>query len=97
MEEQERLTAQPCGTDQMVTLVDQEGRTYQAQLLDVYGYGGENYAVFLPQEEDGEVVIMHVVDRGGERTYESTEDMEALGGVYDLFREKFADQFDFTD
>ena len=66
----------------------------------------EEYVVLLPiteegEEEEGEVVILKVEDTEGddsdEESYVSIEDEEVLNKVFEIFKEKFKDDFDFVD
>ena len=50
-------------------------------------------------EDDGEVVILKVEDSGDEdeESYVSVDDEEILNKVFEIFKEKFKDEFNFTD
>ena len=50
-------------------------------------------------EDDGEVVILKVEDSGNEEeeSYVSVDDEETLNAVFEIFKEKFKDEFNFTD
>ena len=64
---------------------------------------GEEYVVLLPveddEEEDGEVVILKVEDTDSEdeESYVSVDDQEILNKVFEIFKEKFKDEFNFID
>ena len=53
------------------------------------------------EEEEGEVVILKVEDNDDEdaeeESYVSIEDEEILNKVFEIFKEKFKDDFDFVD
>ena len=51
------------------------------------------------EEEPGEVVILQVEDTDSEEeeSYVSVEDEEVLNKVFEMFKEKFKDEFDFVD
>ena len=57
----------------------------------------------LPVEESdepGEVVILQIEDsdeESEEESYVSVEDEEILNKVFEIFKEKFKDDFDFVD
>ena len=65
----------------------------------------EEYVVLLPvtaegEEDEGEVVILKVEDtdeESDEESYVSVEDEETLNKVFEIFKEKFKDDFDFVD
>lgn len=49
-------------------------------------------------EEPGEVVILKVESTSeDEESYVSVEDEEVLNNVFEIFKEKFKDEFNFTD
>ena len=52
------------------------------------------------EEDDGEVVILKVDDSEGdsdEESYISVDDEETLTAVFEIFKEKFKEDFNFTD
>ena len=51
------------------------------------------------EEEEGEVVILKVDDTESEdeESYVSVDDEEVLNAVFDMFKEKFKDEFNFVD
>ena len=72
--------------------------------MDIIELDSEQYAILLPIEEDdeneGEVVILKIEDNGedsDEETYVSVDDEETLNKVFQLFKEEFKDEFNFTD
>ena len=63
---------------------------------------GEEYVVLLPVEESddaGEVVILKLEDTDSEEeeSYVSVDDEETLNKVFEIFKEKFKDDFNFVD
>ena len=91
--------------DNIVTLNDENGNEVQFEFLDLVELDNEQYVVLLPisNEEDGdegEVVILKVEDTDGdsdEESYVSVEDEETLMKVFNIFKDKFKDEFDFVD
>lgn len=80
---------------EMVTLYDEEGTEIELELLDVVEYEGESYAVMLPPDED-EVVIMLLEELNDEEdSYSPVDDDDTLTAVFEIFKEKFSDEFDF--
>ena len=73
--------------------------------MDLIDYEDEEYIVLLPiteegEEEGGEVVILKVEDvdeENDEESYVSVEDEETLNKVFEIFKERFKDDFDFVD
>ena len=87
--------------DNIIVLNDEEGNEVQFEFLDLIDYEGEEYVVLLPAEETedaGEVVILQVEDTDSdEESYISVEDEDVLNKVFEIFKEKFKDDFDFVD
>lgn len=89
----------------LVVLNDEDGNEVQFEFLDLIELDSEQYAILLPVEEeeddeDGEVVILKVEDTGDdsdEETYVSVDDEETLNKVFEIFKEKFKDDFNFVD
>lgn len=90
--------------DNIVILNDEEGNEVKFEFLDLVELDEEEYVVLLPiteegEEEEGEVVILKVedTDNEDEESYVSIEDEETLNKVFEIFKEKFKDDFDFVD
>ncbi len=80
---------------EMITLYDEDGNEVELELLDVIEYDGESYAVMLPPDDD-EVIIMLLEELNDEEdTYAPVEEEDKLNAVFDIFKEKFKDEFDF--
>ena len=88
--------------DNIIVLNDENGEEVQFEFLDLIELDGEEYVVLLPVEEDeeeGEVVILKVEDSESEEeeSYVSVDDEEVLNKVFQIFKEKFKDEFNFVD
>ena len=87
--------------DNIVILNDEDGNEVEFEFLDLIEFEGEEYVVLLPVEETedaGEVVILQVEDIDTEEeSYTSVEDEEILNKVFEIFKEKFKDEFNFVD
>ena len=90
--------------DNIITLNDENGEEINFEFLDLIEYEGEEYVVLLPVEEDddeeaGEVVILKLEDTESEEeeSYVSVDDEEVLNKVFEIFKEKFSDEFNFVD
>lgn len=80
---------------EIVTLYDEDGNEIELELLDVIEYDGESYAVMLPPDDD-EVIIMLLEELNDEEdTYAPVDDEDKLTAVFEAFKEKFKDEFDF--
>ena len=88
--------------DNIVVLNDENGNEVKFEFLDLIELDDEEYVVLLPMaedEEDGEVVILKLEDNDDEEeeSYVGVEDEEILNKVFEIFKEKFKDDFDFVD
>lgn len=89
--------------DNIVVLNDEDGNEVEFEFLDLIEYEGEEYVVLLPVEEEteepGEVVILKLEDTESEEeeSYVSVDDEEVLNKVFEIFKEKFEDEFNFVD
>ena len=91
--------------DNIVILNDEDGNEVKFEFLDLVELDNEEYVVLLPvteegEEEEGEVVILKVEDTeedSDEESYVSIEDEDTLNRVFEIFKEKFKDDFDFVD
>ena len=91
--------------DNIITLNDENGNEVKFEFLDLVELDNEQYVVLLPvleegEEEDGEVVILKVEDSdedSDEESYVSVDDEDTLMQVFNIFKEKFKDEFDFVD
>ena len=91
--------------DNIIVLNGENGEESKFEFLDLIEYEGEEYVVLLPVEEEqndddaGEVVILKLedTDSDDEESYVSVDDEEVLNKVFELFKDKFKDEFNFVD
>ncbi len=91
--------------DNIIVLNDENGEEVQFEFLDLVELDGEEYVVLLPadeaenEDEAGEVVILKVEDTDSEEeeSYVSVDDEEVLNKVFEMFKEKFKDEFNFIE
>ena len=89
--------------DNIIVLNDENGDEIEFEFLDLIEYDGEEYVVLLPNDEDeedaGEVVILKLedTDNDEEESYVSVDDEEVLQAVFEIFKDKFKDEFNFID
>ena len=91
--------------DNIVILNDEDGNEVKFEFLDLIDFEDEEYIVLLPvneegEEEEGEVVILRVEDtdeEADEESYVSVDDEDTLNKVFEIFKERFKDDFDFVD
>ena len=89
--------------DNIIVLNDEDGNEVNFEFLDLVELDGEEYVILLPtdesEDEPGEVVILQVEDTDSEEeeSYVSVDNEEILNKVFEIFKEKFKDEFDFID
>ena len=91
--------------DNIITLNDEDGNEVKFEFLDLIDFEDEQYVVLLPvleegEEDDGEVVRLKVEDSeedSDQESYVSVESEETLMKVFNIFKDKFKDEFDFVD
>lgn len=92
--------------DNIIILNDENGNEVKFEFLDLIELDDEEYVVLLPmteegEEDEGEVVILKVEDNddedSDEESYVSVEDEAILNQVFEIFKEKFKNDFDFVD
>lgn len=85
-----------------VVLNDEDGNEVEFELLDLVEYSGEEYVVMLPCDEtadDGMVVILKLEQTDDEdlESYVAVEDEQTLNAVFEMFKERFKEEFTFED
>ena len=85
-----------------IVLTDEDGNEAEFEFLDHVGLDGEEYVVLLPDdepEEGGEVVTLKIEDTDNPEndSYEPVDNDDTLNKVFGIFKERFADEFSFTD
>lgn len=89
--------------DNIIILNDENGNEVKFEFLDLMEYEGEEYIILLPTEEsedNDEVVILKVEDVEDDpdmETYVSVDDEDTLNAVFEMFKEKFKNEFNFID
>ena len=86
--------------DEVIVLEDEDGNEIECELGDKLVYEGKEYVVLLPLEEDDNGIVILEYQEGGDEEgdlYLDVEDEDILNAVFDMFKEKYADEFDFVD
>ena len=85
--------------DNIVVLTDEEGNDVEFEFLDVVQVDEKEYVILLPVEEmeKGEVVIFRIEGDGEEESYIGLEDEVEAEKVFNAFKEKAKDDFNFAD
>ena len=88
--------------DNIITLNSESGEV-RFEFLALVEYNGAEFVVLLPADdpdESGEVVILKLdtIDEDAEEeSYIGVEDEDTLQAVFNIFKDKFKDEFDFED
>lgn len=82
---------------EIITLEDDLGNEQDFEFLDTVEYEGEEYIILLPaDEEQNEVMILRVDSLDDENeSYSGIEDETVIQAVFDIFKERYKDDFDF--
>lgn len=79
-----------------ITLTDEAGNDVAFEFLDLISYEGTEYVVLLPPDEDGTVVLLEVeYHQDGSEAYLGIQDDELLEKLFQIFKERNKDLFQF--
>ncbi len=81
--------------DSTVSFTDTDGNRGTYEFLDIVYFEENEYVVVAPEENDGYVDIFRVIPDGNGELYERVEDDRILESVFEVFRIKNEDEFDF--
>lgn len=85
--------------DNIIALNDKHGNEVEFEYLDLIEHNNDAYVVLLPADEEAdEVVILKCEeseDDSDEENYRSVDDEALLNELFEIFKEKNADNFDF--
>lgn len=84
----------------IITLEDDLGNEQDFEFLDVVEYGGEEYVILYPvnDNESNEVMILKVVSIDDEHEeYVGVDDDELLQKVFEIFKKRYDEYFDSDD
>lgn len=84
----------------LIDLYDEDGTKKVFEHLDTVLYKNDEYVICIPYDEEesevSEIVIFRTVeDKDGESALEQVLESDVLSAVYDVFRDRNADKFDF--
>lgn len=87
--------------DGIVVLVDENGQEIEFEHLDTLEMNGDRYVVLLPVEEEGDsdevVILREETTDEDEESYVSVDDEQELNQVFEEFKERMKDRFDFEE
>jgi uncharacterized protein YrzB (UPF0473 family) len=86
----------------IITLTDDEGNEVDFEFIDLVEYEGKEYVVLLPvegdEEEQEQVVIYEVVPCDDDtEMYKGIDSEAVLNAVFEIFKERNKDLFNFED
>lgn len=89
----------------IITLVDDEGKEFEFEVVDSVEVNSVNYLALVPVydnpdnllEDTGELVILKVLEEDGEEVLEAVEDEAEFKEIGEIFMERLEDVFDFED
>lgn len=90
----------------IITVVDDDGVEHEFEVLDrIETDDDKKYVAMIPVfddpdellEDDGELIILKVIEEDGENILEPIEDDDEFDEIGELFKERLADVFDFED
>ncbi|MGI6403424.1 MAG: DUF1292 domain-containing protein [Oscillospiraceae bacterium] len=89
----------------LLTLVDEDGKEHEFELVDTAEFEGVNYAALVPVfesgqellDDSGELILLKVVEEDGEEFLEPIEDDDEFDRVGAFFMERLKDTFDFEE
>ena len=85
--------------DNIIVLNDDDGNEVEFEFLDLIPYRGKEYVVLLPvSDEADEVVILQLEEADDEtESYISVDNELTLQAVFEMFKERAKDTFNFVD
>ena len=90
-------------TDNFIHIIDEDGTDTAYESLGMILLEDVFYAVVIPanfpEDEESDVVVLRMVteEGSGRMVYIPVDDEETADAVFAIFKEKYADEFDFGD
>lgn len=85
--------------ENIIILNDDEGNEVELEFLDLIPYRGKEYVVLLPVSDGSEEVVILQLEDSDEETesYISVDNELTLQAVFEIFKERAKDTFNFVD
>ncbi len=90
--------------EDIVELLDEEGNEVKFEYLDTIEVDEEDYVVLLPldensenQDEGGVIILKIEKDEKGEDTFVSIEDEKLLTSIFEEFKSRVSEDYDFEE
>ncbi len=86
-------------TAALIILTDETGRDLELEQIDRIDYEGEEYVILLPTDEEREEVIIMQIDEDADKedSLTSVKSERILDEVFEIFKERHATEFNFSD
>ena len=83
----------------ILTLTDENGNDVDFEYMDSIEYGGKEYLVLMPAEDDADEIVILEIEPVDEETenYLSVDDEAVLNAVFGIFKEKYQDILNFEE
>ncbi len=89
----------------ILTLVDDDGNEHEFEVADTLEQDGKRYMALVPifdgaedlLHDDGELVVLQVVDKDGEEFLEAIADEAEFDKIAEIFMNNLQDDYDFVD
>lgn len=81
--------------DFTVRFTDTDGVKGEYEFLDIVLYKGSEYAVVSPLDSDGYVDIFNIMGVNGKEIYVRVKDDDTAREIFEIFKIKNEDEFDF--
>ncbi|MCX8129308.1 MAG: DUF1292 domain-containing protein [Clostridia bacterium] len=87
--------------DDLVVLVDENGDEVEFEHIDTIEMNGNEYVILIPftteEEQDSDEVVILKIEHGeeGEDSFVSVEDEEELNQVFEEFKQRMEDEYEF--
>ena len=86
----------------LISLMDEEGNEHEFEFVDSLELEGSEYVALIPVydnpadslEDDGELVVLKVMEENGEENLEAIEDEDEFNNVSELFMDRLSDLYD---
>ena len=81
----------------LINLTDEEGNSFNLEVVGEVEYEDESYVVFLPadmSEDDPDYgfIILRSIEENGEESFDSVDDEELLEKIYALYLSKLEEE-----
>ena len=89
----------------IITVTDDDGIEHQFEEIDRIETEDAKYVALLPVlesaeeilEDDGDVIVLKVIEEGGETYLQQIEDEEEFADISDIFQERISEMFEYDE